>query len=252
MTPLLTAALYNNIEATRLLLGKPGIDAAWKNSQGRTAVDIAYLFDNSEIVRLFKEKGIEVLASKKEILSAEEINRALKAGESVVAKKNITYVETLSAKASDGFLSPVEAQGKAYLITPFCQIANAKITELKTFEPTKPEDLNRMVNSYQVRVLFSYTFNNYKNLSNIKIYMSQNGNILFPYAVRRTLSQPEAPGWANSGLIADFSGHEIDPTKPIEVRVITKAQKDLRFAFKNENGNNREYFVSENSKYKWE
>lgn len=251
LTPLMTAAMYNNSEAVKLLLGKENINAQWQDARGRNAADIANLFGNSDIVNIFKEKGIQTITSRDYVLSSKQINQALQTGESLVGKNDIIFTEKYKAKTPDHFFAAVQVDAKSYWLSPFCTIATEKLISQKKYENFQQDKINMLANTYQARIVFSYTIYNYQYLNNVKVVGMQNGNIIFPYSHTWLIPQPTSPGWGSKGLIANFSAHDIDSTKPIEIKVITKADKELILKFNNTNGANLEFFDAERNDYKW-
>lgn len=241
-TPLTTAAYFNNYEAVKILMEKPNIDLNWKDNKGRGAADIAELFGNTEIVKLFREKGIEPAVTREPALSDIDKQKALSAGRTLAQQKNIAFVSNNSAKVSKGgFFSAVEASGDAYWLTPFAGIATESILSEKTFEPIKVDRLTILANSYQARVVFTFNQYNANNLGSIRLVAIQNGNNIFPYSVMYSFPQFDG-SWAHMGVTAYFNAYDINPLQPVELRVVTKASKDMVFTFDQKNGADRTFY----------
>lgn len=263
-TPLKIAVMYNNIDAVKELVSR-GADVNWKDSTGKTAIDIAQLRGSEDIVALLKSSGAEVnenrLPNNYKPLDSVRINNAMQTGkEGANAKKDIIYIAKDTDKTYGGFLgADIQTMGRAYAISPYCVIANANLQATKKYENLDESKLKIYANTFQVRIVFTFPpmqFNG-QTLDDMNIVLLQSGKSIRPYFVQpyplQTTSQSSVFGvtiWNRIGVIADFNSYDIDLNQPIEVKAITKASKELTFSFKNDN-KDVEYYQMESDEYKW-
>lgn len=256
-SPLKTAAIFGNLDAIKLLLSKDGIDINWKDNGGRTATDIAYLFDNNDIVSVLKEKDGTQSAIKQIALTPAQIGQALSVGESsATKKKNIIFVE----KSTEGTSQPM-AQIRAYWVTPFCALANEKLMASKRYDTLVPERLRILANTYQARIIFPTTPANANQnyTEGLRVVGIQNGKILQPYWIDKVPIQESTVTiifvpviMYKTGVIAYFNAHDIDVTQPIEIKAISKTSKEFTFKFSNTNGANPDYWNDETDQFNWQ
>lgn len=241
-TPLKIAAIYNNADAVKILLTKESIDINWRDSMGRSAIDVAYLFGNNAIVDILKEKGAAITVNKTFELFPEQIQQALTTGEtSANNKQDIIFTEMDTDKTRGGFLGgDIKTMARAYLVPPFCAIANERMKTAKKYEGIQQDKINLLANTYEVRIVISVTNTNTAFFDGLKIVGLQNGKVLLPYGVEPIPVQVTQNSglfgtvyWYRFGYIARFNANDIDISKPIDIKILSKASKELTLKFDN-------------------
>jgi hypothetical protein len=256
-SPLKIAAIFGNLDAVKLLLAREGIDVNWKDYWGRTATDIAYLFDNNDIVAALKEKEGTQLTVRQFSLTAAQVAQATTTGEtSAMNKKDIIFAE----KTMEGS-GPGMAQIKAYWVTPFCALANEKLMAFRRYESVVPDRLRILANTCQVKItLPAMQSSASQNITEgLKVVGIQGGKLLHPYWIdiiplqQTTMTVIFVPvPMYRMGIVAYFNAHDIDATKPIEIKALTKVSKEATFKFTDENGANPVYWSDEADQFNWQ
>lgn len=258
ISPLKYAAIFGNLEATRLLLGREGIAINWVDSAGLTAADYAYLFDSNEVLALLKEKDAVQTASRRVNLSPLHVSQAATVGGTAATnKKDIIYAEKVSENMP---------QAKGYWLTPFCSLANEKLSAVRRYETVLPDRIRLLANTQQARVSFvsgpasgpGSQHANVNYLDGLRVVALQGGKILYPYWVevlpmqQTTMTVVFIPVMVNKfGFIAYFNAHDIDQAKPVELKVLTKVSRELTFNFSNQNAANQTYAVEDADQFNW-
>jgi hypothetical protein len=258
ISPLKYAAIFGNLESARLLLAKEGIAVNWVDNAGLTAADYAYLFDSNDVLTLLKEKEGLQTATRRVSLSPLQVSQAATVGGMAATnKKDIIYTEKISENMP---------QAKAYWLTPFCSLANEKLSAVRRYETILPDRIRLLANTQQARVSFvsgpisgpGSQNANVNYLDGLRVVALQGGKILYPYWVeilpmqQATMTVVFIPVMVNKfGFIAYFNAHDFDMTKPVELKVLTKVSKELTFKFSNENSVNPTFAVEDADQFNW-
>jgi len=256
VTPLKVAAAFGNLDAVKLLLACPGIDVNWKDAAGRTAADIAHLFDNPDIVAALKEKDGSQTTTRQFTLTQAQLGQAQAAGQAAaVNKKDIIYAE----KHSQG---PGGAPVRAYWLTPYCTVAAEHLAAARRYENPQADRLRLLANTCQARIALPVAPPQAGQSQNptegLKVVALQSGKFIYPYWLETLPVQQSVVTVAffpvpvyKMGIVAYFNAHDIDPAKPLEIRAFTQAAKEMSFKFTGEHGLNPVYSADTDDHYNW-
>lgn len=255
-TPLNTAAFFNNVEATRLLLEYPGVDVGWKNKNGMTALDIATEFGFEDIVNLYNQKGFYSDIKRNTLLSETKIKEALDLGKSVSSSgKNIIASEKKSFKLQpNGFFGKVELQGKAYWLSPECVLATHSLNSQKKYQELTEMDIKRDVETYKVNIIFDLFVQRLNGLNDLKIVAQQEDITIYPQFVTfHRFGDIDYFGWTKRGVSASFIASKINSSKPITIKIFAaNTSRELTINFDKLSSGQSDKYVIENSGYSWE
>ena len=257
-TPLKFAIVNNSKSIVDMLLETGKVNLDWKDNSGRTVLDVAEMLGYTDIATDLKEHGAKGSETYNHpVMTDKETAAGVALGKKLLQEKtDFVFESSDTDKTRGGFLgADIKSMGRAYWMTPFCNVATEELTQSKA---QKPDDtrIQFASNTYQARVMFSFFGNNIQELSGLKFVVTQNNKeipLMYLVPTKTQITNETVlfgvNTYARIGFMLYIYGGDITPGVPVKIKAVSAATKELTFSFSNSNEPDK--YSTKEDVFKW-